>query len=471
MKRPISLLCLADIHYDESGDMSEVDSLCNELGEYTNEDNQKARWKPDYIVIAGDVANKNNGYKGANGFVESLLNKFGIEPQNVIVVPGNHDKDVSDCSKKSMSSQKSTFNLYCEELCKTEFGDVFFQRFKCFVDFNKRFIEDNDNSCFYKQDSILDNRLCGLSGVKIFEKDHLCFLYVNTEWLYLSGKDKVLVLSNHAEDITDCINIDEACRLCVPLIKDACDKIKRDYPDYTVVTIMHRGFEHFPWGEKNISDASKIDPIAYIKRASDIIITGHDHVFRPAPPTLIENRVQHFQLGSVGRKKSLVAELSRFAEVIRIDIPNGEIEQLIIQYKNNNTDSDSHWEFKPFNKRYPLYSKYPFWGRGRVQYPDAIIRVPSIRDSDIEKAISGYYGFPLEETLIIHADKSNIEQNETTEKKYIVVYYYYNEYLNCTHSEIIKSQLNRFRDINIKKIVLNEMVVEEVVLEYPTWDD
>ena len=57
------------------------------------------------------------------------------------------------------------------------------------------------------------------------------------------------------------------------------------------------------------------------------------------------------------------------------------------------------------------------------------------------------------------------------QKRNIVVYYYYNEYLNCTHSEIIKSQLNRFRDINIKKIVLNEMVVEEVVLEYPTWDD
>ena len=63
MKRPISILCLADVHYPEDGDMSVVEALHTEFTKYVDEDITRIKWEPDYIVIAGDVAFQNKGYK------------------------------------------------------------------------------------------------------------------------------------------------------------------------------------------------------------------------------------------------------------------------------------------------------------------------------------------------------------------------------------------------------------------------
>ena len=38
--------------------MAGVDSLCKELETYTAKNAENAKWHPDYIVIAGDIANK-----------------------------------------------------------------------------------------------------------------------------------------------------------------------------------------------------------------------------------------------------------------------------------------------------------------------------------------------------------------------------------------------------------------------------
>lgn len=470
MKRPISILCLADIHYNDSGDMKEVDSLCEELIEYTTNDNQNVKWRPDYIVVAGDIADKNSGYTGATDFINKLKNGFGIDSQNIIIVPGNHDKDVKNLSKEMMSNQKSTFNLYCKKLDKEAFGNVFMSSFKNFIKFSKEY---NENLQFYKvgKDCILDERLHGLSGVKVFKENHICFLHVNTEWLYMSGKDKTKVFSERYEDFTDFMRVDEDCRLCAPLIKDAYRLIKTKYPDYTVVTVMHRGFEHFSYGEKNVSDATTIDAIEYIIRVSDIIITGHDHIFSPAPPTLIGNRVQHFQLGSVGRKESAVSELSRFAEVIRIDVPNGDIEQLFIQHRKGR--DNFHWDIYASDRKYSLFSKFPQRNGIRLQYSDTVLRSPSSYKMDIKKSISLHFQFPTK-PLIIHADnmiKNSLEKliKSKAKKLYIVVYYLYHEYLNQDFTNNIKRQLDLFRDKNIKKILFNKIVISEVIVEYPLW--
>lgn len=478
MKRPISILCLADIHYEEAGDMAGVDSLCKELKTYTAKNAENAKWHPDYIVIAGDIANKNEGYAGGKEFIQKLIEGFGIQPEGVIMVPGNHD-NTRAVTKEEMDSQKKTFIQYCKEQSETtiqEFGEIFEPKFHDYLDFNKDYITSCTDSEFYSLYSpeVLDNRLKGLSGVKFFKKDHLCFVYVNTEWLYLVDKRKAKVLSaGKEEDITDFVNVDENCCLCSPLIKDAYRKIKNDYPDYTVVTVMHRGFDHFPLEEKNISDMGKIDSIAYIKRYSDIIITGHDHVLRPAPPTLIDNRVQYFQLGSVGRKETLVSELSRFAEVIRIDVPQGSIEQLFIQYKNDS--HDSQWFFYPSDRKYPLYTKYQYENLVLSRYSHTILRVPSISKEDIERTISLYFKFPEKDTLIVLANELNNEEQRKAvkdfikigeDKRYVVVYH---DYLN--YDEKVKSILDKIRDDIIKQILLNKAVIEEVLVEYPIWDN
>ena len=324
-----------------------------------------------------------------------------------------------------------------------------------------------------------------LSGVKVFDDDHVCFLYVNTEWLYVPGREKAKITKKESdEDISEFVRIDENCLLCAPLIKDACGFIKKNYPTYTVVTVMHRGFDHFSLEEKNPTDAASIDSIGYLLKFSDIIITGHDHVFSPAPPTLIRNHVQHFQLGAVGRKEHKTIEYQRSAEIIRLNISNEKVEQLFINYKN--TDTGFRWCFEESTKDYPLFSK--FLPKNEVAkalpyYHDTILRAKSSSTEDIERVIFTYFCLPYSlELKPLAADidiKSKLEslalQNEE-KSLYIVVYYKYHEHIvdvNIHNALIegIKEQINQFKNEHIKRFMSYKIIINEVIVECPLEND
>ena len=122
---------------------------------------------------------------------------------------------------------------------------------------------------------------------------------VNTEWLYIPKDPFEKHIDPYvSEGISTHMKLYEKCQLCTPLIKDAFQLIKDKYADYTIITVMHRGFEDLTWKENNASDKLNIDSIRYLKHVSDIILSGHDHTIRMEAPTLINNRIQHFRLNS-----------------------------------------------------------------------------------------------------------------------------------------------------------------------------
>ncbi len=230
MKRPISILCLADIHYGNPEDMGMMDSFYQEVIKYIDGEKSRIKWMPDYIVIAGDVVDKNGKYDQVKKFIDHLLlkNVFNIAPDHVIVVPGNHDKKAVR-SKKSLIKEVAVFDNYCEKSCNDTiraFGNVYYHRFKDFIKFSEGYTCDlqhigKGNNC------LLDKRLRCLSGVKVFNEDHICFLYVNTEWLYEPGRDKAQIVHNNI-NYSNYFRLDENCKLCAPLIKDACSLITSD---------------------------------------------------------------------------------------------------------------------------------------------------------------------------------------------------------------------------------------------------
>lgn len=483
MKRPISILCLADIHYDANGDMSAFETLYSEFAKYLDKDKNRIKWMPDYIVIAGDVADKNGGYEDVTGFLETIRSKeaFNIASDHVIVVPGNHDKNTK-VSITQHQEDKKAFDQYCNKADNIlEFGNLFATRFKEYIGFSEQYTSDLQ----FNSKDILDKRLKCLSGVKVFDDDHVCFLYVNTEWLYVPGREKAKITKKESdEDISEFVRMDENCLLCAPLIKDACGFIKKNYPTYTVVTVMHRGFDHFSFEEKNPTDAASIDSIGYLLNFSDIIITEHDHVFSPAPPTLIRNHVQHFQLGAVGRKEHKTIEYQRSAEIIRLNISNEKVEQLLINYKN--TDTGFRWCFEESTKDYPLFSK--FLPKNEVTkalpyYHDTILRAKSSSTEDVERAIFTYFCLPSSHELKpLAADidiKSKLEslalQNEE-KSLYIVVYYKYHEHVvdvNIHNALIvgIKEQINQFKNEHIKRFMSYKVIINEVIVECPLEND
>lgn len=466
--------------------MSVVDSLYPEFIKFIDGDLDRMKWFPDYVVIAGDVADKNGSYSSVKALIEHIRssNAFNIPADHIIVVPGNHDKDAK-LSVSEMVKAKKVFDQYCEncnEQTVKDFGDVFIKHFKKFNRFSAPY---NDKLRFNTKGKkcVLDNRLRKLSGVKVFEEDHLCFLYVNTEWLYMYGKSDVMVLSKKTcENLSDFMVVDEKCQLCAPLIKDACDLINSKYKDYTVVTVMHRGFEHFAWEEKNITDKLEIDAIDYLLRTSDVIISGHDHVFSPGAPTFLRNKVEHFQLGLVGQKESKTSEFPRSAEIIRLNASGGYIEQLIISHdkKYNN----SHWVFTEVNHNYPLlYKSMSQSGESpKPSFRDTLIWAKSSNKKDIESAIELYFQKPENFDLIpVDANKNMIQRlnalvNETNAKPlYVVVYYHSHEYFekaqtNLQEIVLIKQQLDSFRDKHIGELMNGQLFINEVVIEYPLND-
>lgn len=476
MTRPISILCLADIHYNPIGDMTALDNLGNELRTFITKGNNNKRWEPDYIVIAGDLADKSKGLKDSVSFIDSLCNKFHLSSDRVILVPGNHDASKTSTTIVDMKGLKELFKYFCDFPNKNDnFTRIFSEKFKEFINIGNKYY----NSSF--KPSIIDDSLSCLSGVKVFEEDQLCFVQINTEWLYELGKDKSKITSSVGgivEDISPFMRLDENCSLCPPLIKASYHYIKENYPTYTVVTVMHRCIDHLSAEEKNISDSSQIDAIRYIKNGSDIIISGHDHIIHPLPPTLLDNHVQHFQLGSVGRPESFSKELSRFAEIIRLDSNNGIIEQLFIHCINN-ASTNTYWDFKEETnpKYYPLYNKFPKKDIKQRNSSNTItiLQAKSSNENDIKEAIACYFNKSAEEIICLKAEENTIAtaknkiKNKQNGNIHIVVYYLYPEY-NIEKNAALQKELDKYRDKNMSDFLNGKIIINEVVVEYPDWN-
>lgn len=93
--RPISWLHISDIHLRESAAWSQdvvLKAMCERLyNEYEN------RTSPDFILLTGDIAysGKNEEYKMAHGFIDSLIDDTRVPNDRIFCIPGNHDIDRS----------------------------------------------------------------------------------------------------------------------------------------------------------------------------------------------------------------------------------------------------------------------------------------------------------------------------------------------------------------------------------------
>ena len=120
MKRPISILCMADLHC-ENGNMNAIDQLHKDYKEFVDQKVDNQRWNPDYIVVAGDVIDWTSQYNPdkydyAKKSIDGLIEDFGIAPKHVIIVPGNHDNMIStDVKIKDLDQDRSIFEKFCND--------------------------------------------------------------------------------------------------------------------------------------------------------------------------------------------------------------------------------------------------------------------------------------------------------------------------------------------------------------------
>lgn len=80
-------LHLSDLHSYCNGVKTKVmrDALINEVEELNKEE------KFDFIIITGDISDKDSGYDLAEEFILELIYRLEISRERVFIVPGNHD--------------------------------------------------------------------------------------------------------------------------------------------------------------------------------------------------------------------------------------------------------------------------------------------------------------------------------------------------------------------------------------------
>jgi predicted MPP superfamily phosphohydrolase len=90
---PVSWFHLSDLHLKDKS--YEQDKVLKQLLDDIELEIKEERWKPDFIVVTGDIAfsAQSEQYKRVGTFFDKLLRITGLSKHSLFVVPGNHDVD------------------------------------------------------------------------------------------------------------------------------------------------------------------------------------------------------------------------------------------------------------------------------------------------------------------------------------------------------------------------------------------
>ncbi len=408
MKRPITILCITNLHLQ--GDPNEQSSaktvtdgplelLRDNLFHFQDDRSDQNKWAPDFLLIAGDLVDKctRSNYKYVQRQIDALITLFNIKPFRVILTPGNHDRKTyspqSPCRKQALINKYDATEQHFAEICKSgqvlsvdlkkRFIKDHVSAFRQFTDLYKSYLQPSDDSekfqCWPDLFEGVPEQMQDLqytSGLKIFEKEKVCFLSVNTEWLYTRRS----IRSADKQKIGP----------CRPFVNWAFNEIRKSYSDYTVITVMHRDPRSLSWDEKNISDSASIDTISVLENYSDIIVSGHDHTLKINPPTMLRNHAQHFGIGSASRPAGINENVRYTASLLHINPIKGEMQ--VAAY--DRWEERTLWQFVDIGT-FPLQPKYSSLEKtGNIKQdldmPIVKIRAKGANDDDIERAIRGY---------------------------------------------------------------------------------
>lgn len=447
-------------------------------------------WWPDYIVLAGDVIQYKKGierateYQNAEKVIDYILKQFHLDKSKVIITPGNHDKDypeinndllqkiidydnniyslvedkISSKDKDIIDKQKEIDDNISElsKLCNNnqesgfDFDNKFGESFRPFYDFYGKYI--NENNYFYP-DKLLNKKqpLYSTFGLKVFENHKVCFLTINTELTYTPK-------NSHNSEIM---------RLVKPLIYPLIQKIRDKYPQYTVVTVMHRDPRESSWKERNGKNVSIIEELY---ECSDVILTGHEHPEKWLVPHMMSNSAQLFKLGSSSMEsRNPYSPLEHFATLIKIDSMAGSVQYKQLLQKSNNEWTETNpvlsTETVPLRNKFGKFDKYvPANRKGLFT-----IFSQSHLKSDIDQAICRVFNCSANNNddrqllTSIYCDITNEKIKDSIDEKKTLLVLYADP--NCY--KVMMDRANGIRKKFMKDIISMRLIVCTAILKVP----
>lgn len=403
MIRPITLLCLSDLHLfkGQAGDKA-FGSLISSLGSILR---NNPEFYPDYIVIAGDVIDAHTedpkkSYRYAAKRIRDIFRTYQLRSDRVVVAAGNHDKVV--LREDSFKTENDNAKAFREAVLKNESLDLsamYSTQFKAFSEFYSSFVPrrarkamstftPKNNEEFEGTVHYLYNDLaakCSMDialaeGVKVFCTDAVVFLCVNTEWTYLP--DQKIKSYGKEKRLAD----DGIVRLYSNGINAMIKTILHHYPHYTIVTVMHRDPSEMSWEEKNAK--SYKDILNKIYKYSDVLLTGHEHTPNLKRPDRMANGALHFKLGSSARNGNIeeIADLN--ARLLRIDPVKREVDVINIEYED--TSSSDGFEWRPYRDGvFMMKAQYVYKNRNGREKSSEYLPVVAVNyeKKSVEKAL------------------------------------------------------------------------------------
>lgn len=361
----LTLLHLSDLHIKNNFPEQEKCRECflRFLEEYSQQG------LIDYVAITGDVMHHsdNNNYAPARDFIGKLLKSLELKEDALFVVPGNHDKDISDLlslgkkgEKKIEQERTNVKNILKGERA----GNEFLSRFGTYLRFAAPYNTGMEVPAFFE-------RAGGKPvGVCVRQKHKVCFVLLNTEWLYLNPADQTNMMVGNV------------------LVKEIDDMVY-NYEDYRVITLIHRSFRQLAW-EEVYSEEERKSSMDLIIDFSNLILAGHGHTKSSGIPDFLQNRTQLLEGGAFGALPDENKQVYKAqANLLKINFSRETLEILDLQYDYK----DRKWK-KGEIRRYWLKSYlYPLKKETEEmpesdhveQYP--VISVKKDAKEEIEKAI------------------------------------------------------------------------------------
>lgn len=394
---------LSDLHLDTAFETAQ-ETIFNELiRDFSNYIKENNTWNPRYVIIAGDIINRGDtaNYKFAKKLIINFCNKLKISGDHVIMAPGNHDKkELTIDSEEQYKTSKKTFSQFCSlpqnpESIKKDAQkktlDTFLEEHKKGFEEYCKFYHDisfeHSKYPYHTYPLIGNTDIKLVTGLKMFDEDRICFLSLNTEWLYAA--DSILEKVPQKE-----IQFETGKNI----VSYLHSKIKEICPDYTVITLMHRCPYEMSWFEINKQDGFTKSTLGSIEHCTDILVSGHDHSVYNQVPDMVKNKIQHFRLSTASWQQSQDDKIFPYSvTALRVDGVQEYVEVLKGNYSQPSNGNDSWWSFTSLKHKYPLRNKYEKIYKNNYNTPFKPRHIESIpvydiyNEEDIKAKILQYF--------------------------------------------------------------------------------
>lgn len=233
--------------------------------------------KLDALILSGDIANKSTPeeYDAAKQFLDELLQDFPLKPEQIIIVPGNHDlnwelsrkaytlKDKEDCSPDELK-EDCYVPTNDDNIVKVIDWEKYPKRFRNFISFYDNYKSENKP---YNLDA---NKQYSLDVIS----SEILIMGLNSAWQLDKFKTTRVKINNNA-------------------LTNALNEIRRDdiYKNCPIKLAVWHHPINSPY-EDRIKDSNFLDRLA----VNDFNLFLHGHVHKA------ENDKFYYDLGEDGRK-------------------------------------------------------------------------------------------------------------------------------------------------------------------------